>query len=95
MRHLLVVTYDISSPKRWRKVFKCMKGFGQHMQLSVFRCDLTPSEHLEMIDALRRLVHHDEDQLIIVDLGPSQGFQDRVEEIGRPVETEERTARIF
>jgi CRISPR-associated protein Cas2 len=37
-----LVTYDISSPKRWRLVFETLHGFGEHVQLSVFRCDLTP-----------------------------------------------------
>ena len=27
MEHLFVISYDISEPKRWRRVFKIMKGY--------------------------------------------------------------------
>ena len=66
-----VVTYDISSPKRWRKVFRAMHGFGEHIQLSVFRCDLTPLQHAIMKRVLDSLLHHDLDQVLILDLGHS------------------------
>ncbi|RIL06268.1 MAG: CRISPR-associated endonuclease Cas2 [Proteobacteria bacterium] len=95
MRKLLIVTYDICDPKRLRKVFKTMKGFGQHLQLSVFRCDLTDMERFEMIGALQRIVHRDEDQVLVIELGPSEGRKHRVESIGRPIRKERREARIF
>jgi len=40
MEHLYVISYDISEPKRWRRVFKIMKGYGEWLQLSVFQCRL-------------------------------------------------------
>jgi CRISPR-associated protein Cas2 len=95
VRKLLIVTYDISDPKRLRKVFKAMKGFGQHLQLSVFRCDLTEMERFEMIGALQDLIHHGEDQILLIDLGPSDGRSVRVDSIGRPVPKERRESRIF
>jgi CRISPR-associated protein Cas2 len=66
-----VVTYDISSPKRWRKVFRAMHGFGEHVQLSVFRCDLTALQHAVMKRTLDELIHHHEDQVLVLDLGRS------------------------
>ena len=95
MRKLLIVTYDISNPKRLRKVFKTMKGFGQHVQLSVFRCDLTDMERYQMIGALQEIIHHGEDQVLLIDLGPSEGRTLRVSSIGRPVPLERREAGIF
>ncbi|MEB2344212.1 MAG: CRISPR-associated endonuclease Cas2 [Deltaproteobacteria bacterium] len=95
MRKLLIVTYDISNPKRLRKVFKAMKGFGQHLQLSVFRCDLTDMERFEMIGLLQGLIHHDEDQILLIDLGASDGRTHRVDSIGRVVPRERREPRIF
>lgn len=95
MRKLLIVTYDISNPKRLRKVFKTMKGFGQHVQLSVFRCDLTDTERYQMIGALQEVIHHGEDQVLLIDLGPSDGRAVRVNSIGRPVPRERREAGIF
>jgi len=95
MRRLFIVTYDISDPKRLRRVFKAMKGFGQHLQLSVFRCDLTAMERFEMIAVLQGIIHHGEDQVLIVDLGESEGRRVQVESIGRPVPKERRESRIF
>lgn len=95
VRKLLIVTYDISDPKRLRKVFKAMKGFGQHLQLSVFRCDLTDMERFEMIRVLQELIHHEEDQILLIELGPSEGRAHRVDSIGRPTQAERREPRVF
>lgn len=65
------MTYDISSPRRWRKVYHKLLGYGEHVQLSVFRCDLTPQRHARLRIALDELIHHDEDQVLIVKLGRS------------------------
>ena len=95
MRRVYVVTYDISSPKRWRHVYKTMKGFGQHIQLSVFRCDLTASEVLRMKAALESEIDRSEDQVLIVDLGLSSTRAQRVEALGRPHHEEQRGAKIL
>ncbi len=70
MRDYLVL-YDICDPKRLAKVFKRMKGFGEHLQYSVFRCDLSSMRLVEMKMALDEIIKHDEDQVLIFDLGPS------------------------
>jgi CRISPR-associated protein Cas2 len=95
VRRVYVVTYDISSPKRWRHVYKTMKGFGQHIQLSVFRCDLTASEVLQMKAALEAVIDRSEDQVLIVDLGLSSTRAHRIDALGRPHHEEERGARIL
>jgi CRISPR-associated protein Cas2 len=66
-----VVTYDISCPKRWRKVYRILHGFGEHVQLSVFRCDLTATRLAELRAALDDVIHHIEDQVLIVKVGPT------------------------
>jgi CRISPR-associated protein Cas2 len=35
-----LVFYDIREPKRWREVYKILKGIGERIQYSVFRCRL-------------------------------------------------------
>lgn len=37
------VTYDICQDKRLARVHKTMRGFGDHLQYSVFECQLTPA----------------------------------------------------
>lgn len=73
MRNRYIVSYDISDPKRLRFVFKTMRGFGDHLQYSVFRCDLSPQERILLMEAITPIIHHGEDQVLIVDLGPAEG----------------------
>ena len=55
---LYMVTYDISSRRRWRKVFRTMEGYGEWLQLSVFQCRLTAKRRVEMVSTLDTLIHH-------------------------------------
>jgi CRISPR-associated protein Cas2 len=73
MRSRYLVTYDVADPKRLRQVFKVMKGFGTWLQLSVFSCDLTEMTLVTMKAELTRVMHHTEDAVLIVDVGPSEG----------------------
>jgi CRISPR-associated protein Cas2 len=73
MRQRYIVTYDIADPRRLRLVFKLLKGFGEHLQLSVFRCDLTAMRLAQMKAALIDIIHAQEDQVLIVDVGPTEG----------------------
>ncbi len=94
MEHLYVVTYDVSSNRRWRKVFKTMKGFGEWMQLSVFQCRLDKANHVRMSDALSEIIDHDEDHVLIIDIGPAESIKPKVTSIGRPFDPIERKALI-
>ena len=38
--HAYVVAYDIGDPKRWRRVFRLMQGYGRWLQLSLFHSRL-------------------------------------------------------
>ena len=73
MRQAFIVTYDVCHPKRLRKVYKLMCGFGEHLQLSVFRCELNPRELIELRTGLAEVIHHHEDQVLFVDVGPIEG----------------------
>ncbi|MEK7751294.1 MAG: CRISPR-associated endonuclease Cas2, partial [Acidobacteriota bacterium] len=41
MRNSYLVSYDIADDKRLRQVFKTMRAYGDHLQFSVFECQLT------------------------------------------------------
>lgn len=78
-----MVSYDIMDPKRLQRVHKTMKGFGEAIHYSVFRCDLTPKGRVEMIAALTDLIKYDQDRIMIVDLGPADGkATQRIEFLG-------------
>ena len=73
MRTRYFVTYDISDDDRRNRVFKALRGFGDHLQYSVFRCDLSERERITLIAALHPLIDHAEDQILMIDLGPTDG----------------------
>jgi CRISPR-associated protein Cas2 len=85
MRMSYLVCYDISDEKRLRRVFKIMRGYGDHLQYSVFECQLTPMDLARCRHELSDTIHHDEDQVLFVNLGPAEGRGDRViTALGRP-----------
>ncbi len=73
-----IVTYDIRNPKRLRRVFKACKDYGLHLQLSVFECDLTGAEKIDFESRLRGLIDSQEDQILFIALGPSEGRGERI-----------------
>lgn len=84
--HLYLVTYDIRDDKRWRRVFRLMKGFGEWLQLSVFQCRLSRRRHAELLQLLDNLVNHRVDALLIIDLGPADKVKPRVVALGEKFE---------
>ena len=71
--NLYIVSYDITDDGRRTEVFKYMRRWGDHLQYSVFRCELSPKDRAEMIGELRERINAETDQILIFDLGPSDG----------------------
>ncbi len=85
MRNTYLVCYDICDDKRLRKVFRTMRDFGDHLQFSVFECQFTPIDLAHCRHALGELIHHEQDQVLFIDLGPSTGRGERViSALGQP-----------
>lgn len=96
MRTSWLVAYDISSPKRWRKVHRLMLGYGDAVQYSVFRCDLTATERIELEGRLRRVIHHLQDRVLFVDVGPADGrAKGAFQSLGQVYVAEERIALVM
>lgn len=87
MRRRYLVTYDICDDKRLKKVFKAMGDFGDHLQYSVFLCELNEVERIRMVSRLKPLMNEKDDQILIVDLGPAhtQADSECFHSIGKPV----------
>jgi CRISPR-associated protein Cas2 len=95
VRNVFLVCYDVCDDKRLKKVYKAMRGFGDHLQFSVFRCELSARERAEMIAELSPLIAHDEDQVLIIDIGPADGRASLVfQALGKPYVAPERHAVI-
>jgi CRISPR-associated protein Cas2 len=87
--------YDICDPNRLRRVFKTMKGFGAHLQLSVFQCDLPAVDVMKMRTALTEIIHHTEDQVLIIDLGPTEARPIKsTDAIGKSITVVERQSQV-
>ncbi len=85
MRNTYLVTYDICNAKRLRKVFKTMRDFGDHLQYSVFECQFHPIDLAKCRHTLGEIIKHDEDQVLFINLGPTEGRGERViDAIGKP-----------
>jgi CRISPR-associated protein Cas2 len=85
VRRTFIVAYDISDDYRRDKVFKTLRGFGDHLQYSVFECQLNAADLVRCRHRLGEFIDHKADQVLFVDLGPSEGRGDRViTALGKP-----------
>ncbi|HMO66214.1 MAG TPA: CRISPR-associated endonuclease Cas2 [Verrucomicrobiota bacterium] len=90
-----LVSYDISHPKRLRRVARAMEGFGVRLQYSVFECALDALRLARCRAELEPILNHDEDQVLFVSLGPSATDASlTIEALGRPYLTRSRVTII-
>jgi CRISPR-associated protein Cas2 len=69
-RHWYIISYDVSDDKRRSKVAKCLEGYGERLQFSVFRTFLSR----RLLARLRFEICQkmdDTDGLLIIHLCPS------------------------
>lgn len=95
MDHLYIISYDICDDRRWRRLYKLMKGYGQWLQLSVFQCRLDKMKILRLENSIREIVHFEEDHVLVMDLGPADQTKLRVRSIGRQFEPVDRRPVII
>ncbi len=97
MRNIYLVCYDVADDKRLRRAYQTMKGYGDSLQYSVFRCELSPSQRQRMKEDLWDLLNFAQDRVMIVDLGPAGARGDACMEFwGEPRTTpRERTAVVI
>lgn len=95
MRSAYIVAYDISNPDRLRRVFRTMRGYGDRIQYSVFRCELSDAERVRLEAALTEIIHQREDQVLLIPIGPPGGRNDSaIRALGRAFEDCERRAFV-
>lgn len=68
-RRRYLVMYDVREQRRLHAVAVCVQGYGDRVQYSVFVCDLSATELFGLRSALDSLIRHDEDSIMVVDLG--------------------------
>jgi CRISPR-associated protein Cas2 len=84
VRRRYCVSYDISDDKRRDTIYKMLFGYGDRAQYSVFFCELNRQELAELRGKVRAEIHHDEDQVMIIDLGLADNpLESGLEVLGR------------
>lgn len=62
-----LVAYDIREPKRWRRAYRILRGYGRRLQFSLFRCQLGPADVERLRWELEQVLEA-EDALLFVGL---------------------------
>ena len=73
MRNVYLVCYDVANDKRLRQMAKTLRGYGDRVQYSVFRCTLGDRERVELQGRCEDVMKPSEDRVLIVSLGPEGG----------------------
>ncbi len=60
---LYVITYDIPSDKRRKKVSDLLEGYGRRVQYSVFECQLEQHQYQELQRRLEPRLYLEEDHI--------------------------------
>jgi len=81
LKNWYLVAYDIRDPKRWRKVYKLLQGYGESVQLSIFRCCLNQREREKLCWELEEILVA-EDNLLLA--GLCDRCVERVQSCNRP-----------
>ena len=79
-----LVAYDISNPKRLRKVAQTCEDFGLRRQLSVFFCRLAAADLVRLKARLYDIINLDQDQVLFIPL--CARCAPAIEALGRPIE---------
>lgn len=79
-----LVAYDISDPKRLRKVATVCEDFGMRKQYSVFLCRLSATDFVRLRTRLYDLLKLEEDQVLFIPLCGK--CVNAIEALGRPTE---------
>lgn len=78
-----VISYDIVEDKRRTKVLKHLRGYGTHVQYSVFECDLSPKLLTQLQGELRNLIDLNTDSVRVYQLDAGSARRTQVIGIGR------------
>jgi CRISPR-associated protein Cas2 len=81
---LYLVAYDVADPRRWRRVYRLLRGYGEWVQLSIFLCRLDTARRRLLEAELAGILDRGADRLLIVRAGAT-GAQRPLASIGPPV----------
>jgi CRISPR-associated protein Cas2 len=68
-RRRYLIAYDITDPRRLRRICTLMEDHGRRLQYSVFVCDLSRAELAELDVAVHQIIDLNTDSIVRIDLG--------------------------
>jgi CRISPR-associated protein Cas2 len=80
-KNYYLICYDIRDPKRWRKVHQLLKGYGETLQYSIFRCRLTQRDREKLRWEIEKILTQDDSLLIA---GLCDRCVERIQSCNRP-----------
>jgi CRISPR-associated protein Cas2 len=91
MKTVYLVSYDVCDPKRLRLTHRHLCGFGNSLQYSVFRCELSDLQLQKLKDKLWDILDLAKDRVMVVNLGPAGARGDQCVEFWGQSRTEPPT----
>jgi CRISPR-associated protein Cas2 len=79
-----LVCYDITDPKRLRKVARCCEDFGYRKQLSIFLVRISATDFVRLRSRLYDIIDLSSDQVLFIPI--TEACLQRMETIGRPTD---------
>ncbi|MCR5324945.1 MAG: CRISPR-associated endonuclease Cas2 [Lachnospiraceae bacterium] len=83
---MYIVSYDITSDKRRRKIANTLEDYGKRVQYSVFECNLNDKRFTELYSKMVKLTT-DMDEGSVIFYPMCSKCADKVQVIGTPVPT--------
>jgi CRISPR-associated protein Cas2 len=65
LKNWYLVCYDIRCPKRWRKAYRILGGYGDRIQYSIFRCWLSTRMREKLRWELGKILTPEDDLILI------------------------------
>jgi len=88
-----LVCYDISNPKRLRKVARTCEDFGYRKQLSVFLVRVSATDFVRLRSRLYDIIDLNEDQVLFLPL--TDACLQRMDTIGRPTDAYDKNDNVI
>ena len=100
MRRRYLITYDVADDKRRTRLFHLLSDLGDRAQFSVFFAELSAAELARFRGTASGVIHHDQDQVLVVDLGRAEGggtfnpLSEGIEAIGKALAAGDGRVRV-
>lgn len=95
MRTYYLLSYDISDSKRWRKVFRIARDFGEHIQFSVFLCELSEKDKIVLEEKLKDVISQSEDRVLLIRLSGEKKIEEEITFLGQKMKILDKGLLIY